>query len=360
MASPSPPARRDRVADSSIAWRILLTARLPSPVDADHVRLRLTELYRDQAWGAPPSLLARASVGSAREQEESELLRDLGEVRGAPVVVGCIGDLLMLSADHADLDGLAILAALGTLVDGGAASSARGVGERADTGTFGGAAVRRLREAVLRPPAGVARGTTAPAVVSTGDIVVSVPVPHGPGTAPGTADLIVAAAAGVREHNERNGRAGRRVAIAVGVARERPGAVLRDRSALIRITDAETMERDEVTHRLREGATEPAPSASGALGGLAVGLALRALRRRLGSTLLVSHLGRVEAPGLTTSGALAFYPVSAGGTGLSLGAVTHGGVTVVTLRGRGRDWSRKTLASLLGTIVDHLDDVGPR
>jgi len=72
---------------------------------------------------------------------------------------------------------------------------------------------------------------------------------------------------------------------------------------------------------------------------------------RLGSTLLVSHLGDV-----TTSAAarLAFYPVTAGGTGLSLGAVTHDGTTTLTLRGRGSAWDPAGLEALLAAVVDAL------
>ena len=60
---------------------------------------------------------------------------------------------------------------------------------------------------------------------------------------------------------------------------------------------------------------------------------------------------------MTTSaaGALAFYPVTAGGTGLSLGAVGHDDTTVLTLRGRASQWDAAGLAGLLGQVVDRLD-----
>ena len=73
------------------------------------------------------------------------------------------------------------------------------------------------------------------------------------------------------------------------------------------------------------------------------------LAPRLGATLLVSHLGDVTT---SAAGALAFYPVTAGGTGLSLGAVGHGGSTVLTLRGRASRWDAASLEALLGSVVD--------
>ena len=65
----------------------------------------------------------------------------------------------------------------------------------------------------------------------------------------------------------------------------------------------------------------------------------------------MSHLGEVTT---TAAAALAFYPVTAGGTGLSLGAVTHDGTTMLTLRGRGSAWDEAGLDALLGRVVDAL------
>ena len=71
---------------------------------------------------------------------------------------------------------------------------------------------------------------------------------------------------------------------------------------------------------------------------------MRALAPRLGSTLLVSHLGAVTAPAASE---LAFYPVTAGGTGVSAGLLTHGGGTTLTLRARARQWDEAALGGLL-------------
>ncbi len=101
---------------------------------------------------------------------------------------------------------------------------------------------------------------------------------------------------------------------------------------------------------MRSAPVQPAAAGAGAAGGL-VGVGLRLLAPRLGSTLLVSHLGEVTAPGVAD---LAFHPVTAGGTGLALGAVGLGGRTVLTLRGRARDWDQNGLERLLEAVLGGL------
>jgi hypothetical protein len=67
--------------------------------------------------------------------------------------------------------------------------------------------------------------------------------------------------------------------------------------------------------------------------------------------VLVSHLGRVTAPDVRE---LAFHPVTAGGSGLSLGAVTLGDRTTLTLRARASAWDADGLEQLLEAIATHL------
>jgi hypothetical protein len=80
-------------------------------------------------------------------------------------------------------------------------------------------------------------------------------------------------------------------------------------------------------------------------------LGTRVLARRLGSTVLVSHLGRVEAAAVTSA---AFYPMAGGGSGLALGAVTVGSTTTLTLRARARQHSSDELGRLLDDVVARL------
>jgi hypothetical protein len=90
---------------------------------------------------------------------------------------------------------------------------------------------------------------------------------------------------------------------------------------------------------------------SGASGGRLAALAQRALAPRLGATVLVSHLGEVTT---TAASDLVFYPVTAGGTGISLGAVGHAGRTALSLRARASSWDGPGLERLLARVADAL------
>ena len=68
---------------------------------------------------------------------------------------------------------------------------------------------------------------------------------------------------------------------------------------------------------------------------------------RLGSTFLVSHLGRVTAPAVAD---LRFSPVTGSG-GLALGALTLDGATRLTLRASGHGWDAARLDGVLAAIV---------
>ncbi|MEQ6901736.1 hypothetical protein [Nocardioides sp. YIM 152588] len=185
-------------------------------------------------------------------------------------------------------------------------------------------------------------------------------------TVPGghrTSDLVHAAASAL------GAAGGRRVAIAVGASRRTPpddpaadpaagpgtGPRIADRSALLRLRDVERMDRDQVREAIRSAPVEASPHGEeGVRSRLAAGLlgaGIRLLAPRLGSSLLVSHLGRVDGTGVDR---LLFHPVTAGGSGLSLGAVVLGDTTTVTLRGRARTWNDDGLEQLLEAIVDRL------
>jgi hypothetical protein len=167
-----------------------------------------------------------------------------------------------------------------------------------------------------------------------------------------TADIANAAVRGVVRHNQELGRPTRHVAVAVGAGRPRAdGEPIANRSGLIRLTDLEDRSGEEIAELLRTAPLEPAPVARSKAGNRALSGGVRVLSRRLGSTLLVSHLGEVLADGST---GLAFHPVTAGGSGVSLGAVTLGGSTTLALRARAARWDRAGLERLLDEIVAEL------
>lgn len=182
----------------------------------------------------------------------------------------------------------------------------------------------------MRPPAPVA-GAAVPSNTGAPDVTVDLRI----SSTVRTGDLVAAATAAVVRVNRRHGRRARRVAIAVGAVQHGSDG-LGDHSLLLRFTSAERLSPAEIQDLLRSAAPEALPQHRGAsMGrGRARGLvtaALRLLRPRLGSTLLVSHLGTVEAPGITD---LRFYPVTAGGSGVALGAVSDSAGTMLTLRAR--------------------------
>lgn len=329
------------VADPGIGWRILLTAHLPASPDRADVADRLTTISAVQEWPAPPPVRVRDDLGA--------LQRELVAADPAPLLVGLSGERLVLSAHHSAVDGLGLLTLLERLGAGPVVSSARGVGARTTTGGAARTTARRLREALLHPPARV----TPPSGVltGTGDVLVERTLPG----AHRTAALVHAATQAVVAHERARGRTAAHVAIAVGAVRDQPtdpGAPVGDRSVLLRLTDVEELDAAGIAAALTSAPLQTPPAGGGnPLLARATAAGLRALAPRLGSTLLVSHLGEVTAPGVR---ALSFHPVTAGGTGLSLGAVGHDGTTTLTLRGRAAAWNDNGLEQLLEAVVSLL------
>ncbi|GAA3650601.1 hypothetical protein GCM10022237_07960 [Nocardioides ginsengisoli] len=332
------------VADPRIGWRILLTATLPVPSSPDDLAAPLRQLCEAQGWpyAAPVAAAARDLLGDS----------------GPPLLVGVDGADVVLSAHHSAVDGLGLLALLDRLGLGPVTSSARGVGERTSTGGLARTVAQRLGEVAFRPPSGV----TPPVrpVADHGDVLVSAEIPG----SHRTADLVHAAAQAVVQHEEARGRTARHVAIAIGAARDQqPEAPVRDRSVLLRLRDVERLDRAGVAAALKAAPVQTPPVAARrrpwtpVLDRLTTA-GLRVLGPRLGSTMLVSHLGDVTAPAVER---LAFHPVTAGGTGLSLGAVghdSHDGRTVLTLRARASSWNDDGLEQLLEAVISLLVETG--
>ncbi|KAA1429054.1 hypothetical protein [Nocardioides antri] len=333
------------VADPSIGWRILLTATLPRPPQPDVVTVQLEALATSQGWPPPPAVRAAPSV--------DDLRRSLVAPDPAPLLVGICGNDLVLSAHHGAADGLALLQALEQLGLATVRSTARGVGDRPAAHGVVGTVARRLREAALHPPA-----TITPAHPGEGpgggDVMADVEVEG----SFRTAALVHAAVRAIEQHEAGRGRRAHRVAVAVGASRDpEPGDdSIADRSALLRLLDVERLDLLGIERALREAQVETPPVAARRRPWTpaverATTTGMRMLARRLGSTLLVSHLGEVSAPHVDR---LSFHPVTAGGTGISLGAVGHRGRTVLTLRARAADWDADGLERLLEAVGGRL------
>lgn len=317
---------RHGLGDPRIAWNVLLEADLaPPPVAV--VADRLAGLAAAQRWPL--------CGGAVVEEEPATLRHDLAATISAdPVTVGRHDAGLVIRVDHRRVDGLGTLEVLGAVLGTEVRSSARGVGARATRG-LRRAAAGRLLEISLRPQGVPPSARSGAAGDAFGQW-------QGPGDVR-TAELVVAAARALGE-----GVAGwpalRRVSVAVGVSRttgERER--IDDDSGYLRLLDVERASADQIREALRDAPLEPGGGdAGGALAPL-----LRRAAPRLGSTLLVSHLGSVTAPGVE---ALRFFPVAGGGSGLALGAVTLEGRTTTTLRARAADHSGGELEGVLQAV----------
>ncbi len=328
------PERPAWVADPGVAWNILLTARPTDAVSDQQLVDRLALLYAERSWGAVSDLVADSDVVALQQR----LTVAAGE--SVPVVVGRAGTVLVVAAHHSHVDGLGLLGVLATLLDVPVTSSAGGVRERAGPARHRAMAAR-LAEVVFAPPAPVqpSHPSSSPELDTFATL-----------TLPGsfrTADLVHAGVAGVAAFNDRRGARRRHLTVAVG-ASTRSGENLEivDRSALIRLRDVEGVSRDDIAQRLRRAPLQVAAPTGSALGRV-TGLALRLLAPRLGSTLLVSHLGDVTCPGVEDLG---FSPVTGGGSGVSLGAVGHDGRTTLTMRARGRTHDADGLREVLEAV----------
>ncbi len=354
--APRPPggsgATRRWVADPRVPWNILLTARLATVPDPSALLPRLAGALAEVGWPGPAPAVRRGPSTAALQTELAALtgFPPSGPLTAAaaPLTLAVHDDTVVVRAHHAVCDGLGLLAVLGAVTDVPVASNARGVGGGRPAAGGLAAVAARLREVALRPPARLpdtrVGGRRSGA---SGDVLVELDLD----AEPGTAELVSAAAAVL---GDRVGAAARsRVSVAVGVSRTGGAApVVADHSGLLRLTGLDGVSPDDVRALLRTAPLQTAPGGQGgALVGRATTVGLRVLAPRLGSSILVSHLGRVTAPGVQ---ALAFHPVTAGGSGLSLGAVTVRGRTTLTLRARARQHSADGLRQLLESVGDRV------
>ncbi|KQZ69967.1 hypothetical protein ASD66_09760 [Nocardioides sp. Root151] len=329
------------VADPAVAWQILLEADLEQVPDVAVLQSRVDAL--NTTLGSPTSEVVSSS--------DPVVLRSrMSQGSSVAVAVGISDRHLVISAQHHYLDGLALLTVLGSVTDSTVRSSARGTAGRDVVAPGLRTLLQRLGEVVFTPPARIARARTHASKDRTApDVFARVSVPRS--VVP--ADLVHAAVAATGAFNTRAGARRRRTAIAIGVSQvDGASAGLGDHSALLRLRDLEGRSREEVARLVREAPLQPAPvpSGTGVLIRVATKVALRLFGRRLGSTLLVSHLGSVTAPrGLVSS--LSFHPVTGGGSGVSVGAVELGGTTTLSARARAHQHTPESLAALLDDVV---------
>jgi hypothetical protein len=129
---------------------------------------------------------------------------------------------------------------------------------------------------------------------------------------------------------------------------------LADESAYLRI-HVDPSEPGGAARALAEA--EPEPKAGPQQAALAGSVLARSLSRRLGSTALVSNLGRIQAPiGLTS---VAFWPVAHGRSGVAVGAATVGNGTSLTLRARRASFGDAPAHRFLDLVVRRMSTASP-
>ncbi len=331
--------------DPTVAWSVLLRARLTRQVDEAAVFDRLSRhTDRFPQLGGTPAVLSTPDAGSTAARFATRPYPD-----GEPLVRVAIARAepeLILAAHHGAVDGLGLLGLLGIALDTDVASNATGLGARAARRSFANSAARRLGEALLAPPTRIQPAAVVPANSELFDEWT------GARRGARTAALVVAATRAVIAWNLSHGARAGRVVAAVGASR-RPGDELcvSEDSAYLRLRWTDRADRSELAALL---ATQPPEPASPAYRSRITSLGIRLLAPRLGSTFLVSNLGVVRGGDLVRS--LSFYPVASGRSGVAFGAATLGDTTTITIRARRQDFDAPAATRLLELVVSGIPD----
>lgn len=328
--------------DPDVTWSVVLALRLHEARTAALVATAARALVRDHPHlGPEPHLTTFGPEGEAAVLDAfaNEPYDDQGPL--VRVAVSDDGRGLVVAAHHGAVDGLGLLGVAARLVDAPLASNARGIAREAEPTGFVRSSLRRVAEAVLRPPVRVAGDRTgAPAV--RGDWLEARRVDA---ARPGSAALVSAAVDLVRRANERV-RPGR-VVVSMGLSR-RPGSPVpapdRD-TAYTRLRAGEVASAADA--RALMAATEPEPAFPVSDGGGLGPRVARLLSHRLGATVLVSNLGLVEDPAVE---AISFWPVPTGPSGVCLGLASSSTTTTLTVRAR-RGWFSGEAAERLADVA---------
>jgi hypothetical protein len=330
------------------AWSIVLEARLSDPLPAGLLDERLAAAARATPSLGPPAR-ARA-IGPGEVAAWRGRFADSPYREGGPAVRAAVADgdppVLLLAGHHGAVDGLGLVALLGVAIGSPVTSSVRGMAADEAPEPWRAATVaRRLREAVLEPPARVVPARRDRA--ARGDVLVAGAAPR---TTGGTASIVAAGLRSVRGWNAARGRATRRRVVAIGASRRSGDApLLAHAPAWLRLRlEAD----DDASVSAALAAARPAPVGGGPALPRGLAGAARAVAGRLGSTLLVSSLGGLSGPDRLLS--VAFFPKAYGRSGVALGAAAVGAASTLTLRVRARDFGHDDAARLLAAIVDEL------
>jgi hypothetical protein len=316
--------------DPDVSWSIVMALTLRTPRTVDAVAAAAASLVARH-----PHLGSAPRVDTFDPVDEGGLITRFADTpygdRDPLLRVGMAADgtVLVVAGFHGAVDGLGLLGAAGALAGLDLTSSVRGIVPAEEPTRFLARSLGRLAELALSPPLRLATTRTT----GTGDVLTSRVVEL---AGPGTAALVAAAALAVRRWNSSapTDAPGRRLVVAAGLSR-RPGTPTptpdRD-TAYVRLAAADVSTTAQARDLLARTAPEPAFPVTDA-SGLAPRV-IRLLSSRLGATVLVSNLGRIDHQGLA---ALRFWPVPTSPAGAAIGLATTAGTTTLAVRVR-RGW----------------------
>jgi hypothetical protein len=338
--------------DPSVSWSIAIDVALSEPANTVDVQDRCGALAEQHPHlGRPPGV---------RPFDEASAATVLAEMLDAPygdqdplvrVALARGGRRLLVAGHHGALDGLGLLATLSILLDQPVLTRAAGIGQSTSRLGFIRSTSARLIEALFTPPDRVARSKCTrvdrPPVAGPGDFTARIDLSA---TRVNTAAIVAATARAVGDRNSRHGAGARRLVAAVGASRRDGSRARPDRdTAYLRIRLPRDLTESAVRNAIASTPPEPAfPERSlGRTGKLVI----RALRARLGSSLLVSNLGVVPCAAVEQ---IALYPSAAGPQALAVGVASTSSYTTVTVRMPRADFSQHAADEVCAAIARQL------
>lgn len=328
--------------DPDTTWGICLELGVEQPVEVDALSARMDELLAAHPHLGPGWVLEQPSTSGWEAARERAAAAPY-EI-GGPLVRVLVGDCRVLVAvHHGTCDGLGLLAVAGQACGLALISHARGIGDRPAPSSFLRSSVRRLVEALLRPPPRFAAHEPA---TGSGEHLLVRTVPRQPA---GSVDLALAVARVFTSWNTGHRRNHRPLMVA-GASRREQGTLAPDRqTAYLRFRVEPGWDRAQARAAFAAVAPEPDFPETSARG---IGPRItHLLRGRLGGTAQLSNLGAVEAPGLAYA---AMFPALSGPRAFAVGLVSTETATTVSLRTRGTEFSADDTAQLLDLVVDAL------
>jgi hypothetical protein len=327
--------------DPDVTWSIVLQLDLAEAVSLESSSTRLLPLF-----DAHPHL-GRLPVIERLDPTTLDRFANEPFADSAPLVRLALDDAgrrFLVAAHHGAVDGLGLVGLAGRVLDLDLGTSARGVRRTGQEPGFFAGSLHRLREIILRPPERF-RGSQRAEV---GDHLLGAELPL---RRQGTAALAWAGLQALRLWNVST-PGSRQPVVALGVSRRSgsPSPAPDRDTAYSRLRVREVDSRAVMTSLVSR--TEPEPDFPVTDGRGLGPVVVRLFASRLGASMLVSNLGLMSDHQVSSA---SFWPVASGPNGVSLGLVSAGGTTTLTVRVRRGWFSEDEAAAVLDLVRTSLD-----